>query len=233
MKPPPDRLEKVLGHGFAQPRLLAQALRHSSTTRGPEERTLSNQRMEFLGDRVLGMVAAQFLYERFPGEEEGYLARRHAALVRREALARVAEGIGLARHLVISKSEEEAGGRANPGLLADAMEAVIAALYLDGGMEAAAAFIRRHWTELMEEDTLPPQDAKTALQEWAQGRGLDLPLYREIGRQGPPHAPTFVIEVAVEGAEPIEARGSSKRAAEQEAARAMLDRLRKGPGNGR
>ena len=109
MKPPTDQLEKALGHGFAQPRLLAQALRHSSTTRGPKERTLSNQRMEFLGDRVLGMAVAQFLYERFPGEEEGALARRHAALVRREALARVAEGIGLARHLVISKSEEEAG----------------------------------------------------------------------------------------------------------------------------
>ena len=233
MKAPGDRLETLLGHDFAQPRLLAQALRHSSTTRGPQERTLSNQRMEFLGDRVLGMVVAQFLYERFAGEEEGDLARRHAALVRREALARVAEGIGLAQHLVMSKSEEEAGGRANPGLLADAMEAVIAALYLDGGQKVADAFIRRYWMALMEEDTLPPQDAKTTLQEWAQGRGLDLPHYRETGRQGPAHAPTFIIEVAVGDAAPIEASGSSKRAAEQEAARAMLDRLEKESNNGR
>lgn len=220
-----DPLEETLGHRFARPELLSRALTHSSVPRGPSGRQLSNQRLEFLGDRVLGLVVAQFLHERFPDEDEGALALRYAALVRRESLARVAEAIGLGRHIVMSPAEEEMGGRSNPSLLADAGEAVIAALYLDGGLRTAAEFIHHHWKPIMEEDPRPPQDAKTTLQEWAQGRGMDLPVYRETGRLGPPHAPVFSVEVSLEGLTPATATGPSKRIAEQAAAKAMLEQL--------
>ncbi len=214
-------LEQALGHRFARPGLLGLALTHSSASHDGR----SNQRLEFLGDRVLGLVVAQALYERFPDEEEGALAPRLAALVRREALARVAQDIGLGGHVVMSQGEEQAGGCDNPSILADACEAVIAALYLDGGMETAQRFIRRHWLALMEEDTAPPKDAKTKLQEWAQGRGLALPEYTETDRQGPAHAPVFSVQVSVEGADPAAATGPSKRAAEQAAAAALLERI--------
>ena len=214
--------EQTLGHRFARPGLLGLALTHSSAPSNGR----SNQRLEFLGDRVLGLVVAQALYERFPDEEEGALAPRLAALVRRDTLARVARDIGLGGHVVMSQGEEESGGRDNPSILADACEAVIAALYLDGGMESAQQFIRRHWLPLMEEDQSPPKDAKTKLQEWAQGRGLALPKYTETGRQGPAHAPVFSVQVSVEGADPAAATGPSKRAAEQAAASALLERIK-------
>lgn len=218
-----DSLAETLGHRFARPELLSQSLTHSSVPRGNAGRHLSNQRLEFLGDRVLGLVVAQLLHQSFPEEDEGALALRYAALVRREALARVAVGIGLGRHIVMSQAEEEAGGRTNPSLLADACEAVIAALYLDGGLQTAADFIHLHWKPIMEEDPSPPQDPKTALQEWAQGNGLELPAYRETDRQGPPHAPVFSVEVSLEGLRAATATGSSKRAAEQAAAKVMLE----------
>ena len=223
-----DPLEKILERRFTRPDLLRQALTHSSAARSRSDRWVSNERMEFLGDRVLGLVAARLIYERFPDEDEGAMARRHAALVRREALARVAERIGLGDHLVMSRGEAEAGGRRNPSLLADACEAVIAALYLDGGLDAAHAFIHRHWEPLMEEESSPPQDAKTALQEWAQAHGLALPAYVETGRKGPPHAPVFTIQVSLEGLGTVTASGPSKRAAQQVAAEAMLDKVTAG-----
>jgi len=145
--------------------------------------------------------------------------------VRREALARVAQIIGLPEHLVLSRGEEEAGGRANPGLLADACEAVIGALFADAGFEVAQAFVRGAWTSLMDEAAAPPKDAKTALQEWAQGRGKKLPVYTTVGMDGPPHEPTFKISVEVEGLETVTAQGASKRAAEQAAATAMLEKV--------
>jgi ribonuclease-3 len=220
-----DRLEERLGHRFAKPALLRQALTHASAG-APVD---SNERLEFLGDRVLGVIVAHLLFERFPNETEGSLARRFTALARREALARVASAIGLGEHLILSAGEEEAGGRANPGTLADACEAVIAALYLDSGPAAAEAFVRRQWLPLLDEALPPPKDAKTALQEWAQDRGLPLPVYRETGRSGPAHAPIFSIEVGVQGQKPAAATGASKRAAEQGAAEAMLRRLGVGP----
>jgi ribonuclease-3 len=165
------------------------------------------------------------LLERFPREDEGAIARRQTALVRRETLARVAEEIGLGEHIVMTRGEEETGGRTNPTLLADCCEAVIAAIYRDGGLEAARGFVHRYWRELVEEMAQPPLDAKTALQEWAQGRGLALPKYRETGREGPDHAPRFTVEAALDGFEPARAEGASKRAAEQAAAQALLDRL--------
>lgn len=214
-------LEARLGHSFQDPRLLDLALTHSSVVGNAR----SNERLEFLGDRVLGLVVARLLFESFPHEAEGALARRHAALVRRQALARVAEDIGLGACMAISRGEEDGGGRTNPGLLADACEAVLAALFIDGGLEAADSFVRRHWQPLMDESLKPPMDPKTALQEWAQGRGLPLPRYREVAREGPPHAPMFSVEVEVAGHGVERASGASKRLAEKSAARACLARI--------
>lgn len=220
-----ETLAARLGHGFARPALLTEALTHLSAT---ERRSAAYERLEFLGDRVLGLIIAETLLERFPKEREGDIAKRHVALVRREALAQVARTIRLGEHLKLSRSEADAGGRDNDALLADAMEAVIAALYLDGGLEAARRFVLRAWEAQLAVSGRPPQDAKTGLQEWAQGRGLPLPAYREVGREGPAHQPVFTVEVTVSGQDPAEGTGPSKRVAEQEAAQALLDRVTRG-----
>ena len=182
----------------------------------------NNQRLEFLGDRVLGLVVAEMLYDRFPEAREGDLAKRLAALVCKEALAGVAQRIGLGETIILSESELGTGGRGNISNLEDACEALIGALYLDSGLEAARQFILEHWTPLLAGVHTPPKDAKTALQEWAQAQGLPLPEYREVERQGPAHAPAFTIEVQVEGYASGIATAASKRAAEQMAARAVL-----------
>ena len=217
-----EGLEQKLGHRFARLELLELALTHSSAPGDGR----SNQRLEFLGDRVLGLVVAQALYERFPDEDEGAMAPRLASLVRRDALARVARDIRLGGHVVMAPGEDISGGRDNPGILADTCEAVIAALYLDGGLEPARRFIHGHWLALMEEDLSPPKDSKTELQEWAQARGLALPAYTETGREGPAHAPLFSLRVSVEGIGPAVGTGTSKRAAEQAAAAAALDLIK-------
>lgn len=220
-------LESALGHTFARSELLTQALTHPSMQQGRRPKASAPyERLEFLGDRVLGLAVAEMLYKAFPDEAEGALARRHAALVRREAAARVAQGLGLDRLLVMAKGDEETGGRANGGILGDACEAVIGALYLDAGFETAAAFVRARWAPLMAEAAAPPKDAKTALQEWAQGRGLSLPVYTVTGSEGPPHDPVFRVEVTIEGAGRAEGRGSSKRAAEQAAAAQLLQQVK-------
>jgi ribonuclease-3 len=213
------------GHRFATPALLDEALTHSSAPRTAGAGPPCNERLEFLGDRVLGLAVADMLHRTFPDASVGDLARRHAALVCREALDAVAQGLGLPSFLRMSKGEEEAGGRDNPGLVADACEALIAAIYLDGGLPAAAAFIERNWRPLLAGHRTPPKDAKTALQEWLQGRGLPLPVYREAARSGPAHAPTFCVEVDLPDRGPVRASGGSKRAAEQAAARSALQVL--------
>ena len=218
----PEALELKLGYRFKDSALLEQALTHSSMSGAGGDRLSSNERLEFFGDRVLGLVIAHLLFQRFPDEHEGDLARRHAALVRKEALARVAIETDLGDCVRMSRGEDDAGGRRNPGLLADACEAVIGAIYLDGGLEAAADFVHGYWRVLVDEDTTPPKDAKTMLQEWAQGRGLALPQYRETARKGPAHAPIFSVEVAVSGIAPVIGVGPSKRAAEQAAAELAL-----------
>ncbi|KIL98729.1 Ribonuclease III [Paramagnetospirillum magnetotacticum MS-1] len=216
-------LPALLGHAFARPELLSQALTHPSTQQHRRSQGSDPyERLEFLGDRVLGLVVAEMLFLRFPDEAEGALARRHAALVRREAVARIANEIGLGRHLVLAKGESDAGGRTNPGILADACEAVIGALYADAGFAVAAAFVRSRWEPMMEEALAPPKDAKTGLQEWAQGRGKPLPAYKMLGQEGPPHEPTFLMEVSVEGVGSAVGRGASKRVAEQAAAKLLL-----------
>jgi ribonuclease-3 len=213
------RLAETLGHRFADPSLLRLALTHSSASR---RGLAANERLEFLGDRVLGLAVAGLLYRRFAGEEEGDLARRFAVLVSRESLAQVAGQIGLAPYLSLARGEEDSGGRGNPAILADACEAVIAALYLDGGLDAAKRFIEREWASLVEQDRQPPQDAKTALQEWAQAEGRKLPSYVVVASEGPAHDPLFTVEVRVEGLAPATGAGRSKRAAEQAAAAEAL-----------
>ncbi len=222
-------LESVLGHAFADDRLLSTALTHASATGGSRGRLGGSfERLEFLGDRVLGLVVAEMLLEQFPNESEGDIAKRHAAVVQRDALARVARTIDLGRHLRLSKSEDDSGGRDNPALLADALEAVIAALYRDGGLAPAAAFVRREFQKLIEGASQPPRDPKTALQEWAQGRGKPLPKYRTLAEEGPAHQPRFVVEVRVADVTPATGEGTSKRAAERRAAAALLERVEHG-----
>jgi len=220
----PDQLQQLLGHVFARPRLLEQALTHASLSGTDTGHRAHYERLEFLGDRVLALVLAQLLFERYAEEREGALARRHADLVRRETLARVARSIGLTEHIRLSRGEEATGGRDNPAILADCCEAVIAALFLDGGLPAAARFVEAQWAPLLSERPRPPVDAKTALQEWAQGRGLALPTYRTVATEGPDHRPSFSVEVSVEGLPPVTATGSSKRVAEKAAAAELLRR---------
>jgi ribonuclease-3 len=216
-------IEARLGHEFVDRTLLTEALTHSSAT-GRDRGRRSNERLEFLGDRVLGLVIADLLIALYPSEGEGDLSRRHAALVRRETLAEVAADLGAARWLVVGRSEEEAGGRGNPALLANVVEALIGALYLDAGLEAAARFIRQHWLPRLQSMAVPPRDAKTALQEWAQSRGLGLPAYEVAAVAGPAHAPRFDVTVSLAGFAGRAVAGS-KRAAEQAAAEQLLAHL--------
>ncbi len=229
----PEALAKKLDHDFADPALLRRALTHPSAAVKRKTGTPdSYERLEFLGDRVLGLIVADLLLRRFPRESEGALARRHTALVRRETLAEVAGDLGIAAHLRLAKGEDEAGERRNPAILADACEAVIGALYLDGGLEVARRIVEKALEPYLNSAVKPPQDAKTALQEWAQARALPLPHYREVGREGPPHQPLFSIEVSVEGHAPETGKGRSKRIAEQTAAQALLKRLKSGDHHG-
>ena len=216
------RLAETLGHRFRRPDLLEEAVTHPSAA-GPARP--DNQRLEFLGDRVLGLVMAEALLAAFPEEAEGALAPRLNDLVRREKLAEVASGIGLGQHLVLGRSENTTGGRRKKAILADAMEAVIAALYLDGGMEVARGFILDRWGARIEAAREAPSDAKSRLQEWAQARGLSPPVYSVTGQSGPDHLPVFEIEARLETGEAATGSASSKKTAEQAAARALLATL--------
>jgi ribonuclease-3 len=214
-------LEKGLDHRFADPVLLRRALTHASADSHD-----SNERLEFLGDRVLGLVIAERLHRLYPHEPEGMLTRRLHALVRWETCARVGEEIGLWPHLVLVKSEQAGNAaRARGTILGSAVEALIAALYLDGGLAVARGFIERHWLPLLDQIATDRRDAKTRLQEWSQGHGRGesgAPVYNLVSREGPDHAPRFVIEVRVEGHPPARGGGASKREAEQAAAAALL-----------
>ncbi|SEM97043.1 ribonuclease III [Palleronia pelagia] len=211
-----------LGHHFRDPELLIRALTHSSI--GSPTRP-DNQRLEFLGDRVLGLVMAEALLTADPDAPEGQLAPRFNALVRKETCAAVARDCDLGAVLRLGRSEMISGGRRKEALLGDAMEAVIAAVYRDGGLEAARKIILRHWSKRLETVEADSRDAKTALQEWAQARKLPPPSYVEVGRSGPDHAPVFTIEARLETGQSARAEAPSKRGAEQQAAAALLDRL--------
>ena len=207
-------IEDRLGHAFADPALLAQALTHRSAADARGGQLDSNERLEFLGDRVLGLIMAEWLIERFPEEREGSLTRRLSALVASEALARVAEAMGLAEAIRIPPGEERAGLRARQTVMADAVEALLGAVYRDGGIGAAREVVRRHWAGLRGADAKPPVSAKNR-------RALGLPQYRLLSSTGPSHAPMFVVAVVAAGRE-AEGAGDTKRAAEQAAAEAWL-----------
>ncbi len=223
---PLDALQAALGHRFDDPARLTEALTHASA-----DARRSNERLEFLGDRVLGLVVAEELIRRFPQSEEGELAVRLNALVRKETCARVALETGINAHIILAPGERQAGGGAKKAVLGDACEAVIAALYLDGGLAAARHFILSAWKADFEESAGVGRDPKTALQEWAQSRsdlGRALPVYRVLESSGPAHAPHFVVEVSVGSAGAATGEGGSKREAERKAAEALLQHL-KGP----
>lgn len=227
--PAPDRLalaEELLGHHFARPELLREALTHRSAAQGRARARGqgSNERLEFIGDRVLGLLVAEWLAERFPAEQEGQLGPRHAYLVSREALAGIAERIGFSRVLSLGANEALSGVGKLSNVLADAMEAALGALYLDAGLDAARPFVRRAWQHLIEAQITPPKDAKTALQELLLGRGLALPDYQLVSADGPSHAPNFVVTVRGAG-QTGQGEAGSKRAAERLAAEELLRKL--------
>lgn len=216
-----EELEKNLQYSFSDRRYLELALTHSSLKQSKSDP--SYERLEFLGDRVLGLVIAELLLEEFPGDAEGKLAPRLATLVSGATLADIARSLDLGRFIRMTEGEAGAGTNTRNSVLADCCEAVIAAIYRDGGPDAAAEFVGRLWRPLLQD--VAPRAAKTALQEWLQGRGLPLPEYTVVERTGPSHNPEFTIELVVSGREPVRATGPSKRAAELEAARTMLGRL--------
>jgi ribonuclease-3 len=217
-----------LGWKFRDTVLLDQALTHPSASSHARPH---NQRMEFLGDRVLGLVIAEALMTRHPSEAEGELAPRLNDLVRKETCADVAREIGLDQWLRLGKSESQTGGRRKTALLGDAMEAVIAAVYMDGGIDPARALILRFWGERLAGQQTAPRDAKTALQEWAQARSMAPPTYEAISRTGPDHAPVFTIRATLTRGQDIigsaNAQAPSKRAGEQSAAAVLMAEMLK------
>ena len=221
-KPERAELEARLGHTFRDPALLDRALTHVSAAAG--EHAQSNQRLEFLGDRVLGLSVAELLYAAFPIATEGELSRRLSVLVRRESCADMAEQWSLGGFLHLGSGEGKAGGRRNRATLADATEAVLGAVFLDAGYEAAKGVIERALGEQIRASVSPLRDPKTALQEWAQGEGKPTPTYTVVERTGPDHAPRFAVAARIRGVEEGVGAGSSKREAEQSAALVVLRR---------
>lgn len=224
-------LAQKLGHVFSDPALLQDALTHPSLPTAKSShrttRTSPYERLEFLGDRVLGLVIAHWLYNLFPDAPEGELAKRHAHLVNRDTLKEIALALHLDEHLRLARGENANAARKNLAVLSDAMEGVIGALYLDAGQDVAESFIKRYWKDWIVGEVAPPDDPKTALQEYAQSKALPLPQYSIIERTGPSHAPKFLIQVAVKGFDPVIAEGGSKREAEKKAAALLLQGISK------
>jgi len=220
-----DQLSARLGHEFSDPAQLKLALTHASARAGsrPNE---DNERLEFLGDRVLGLAVAELLADSFPNAREGELARWFNHLVRAETCAEIAQEWELGAFILMSGGEAGSGGRTKKTILANACEAVLGGIFADSGYEAAKAVVRRFWEPQLAALELAAPDAKSVLQEWAQGRRLPLPRYLDVAREGPDHAPRFTTEVQIDGVEPERGKGASKREAEQAAALAMLLRER-------
>lgn len=219
-------LYEIIGYSFNNTAHLNEALTHSSRIvrdsahhKGPQK---SNERLEFLGDRVLGMIMAEWLFIKYDAEEEGYLSRRLAALVSRETLAKIANSIELTNYVTKARSERFTGGAEKKSLASNACEALIAALYLDGGYDAAKVFVHRFWQPYLDSMEEAPKDDKSSLQEWAQSKNLGIPNYETVSQTGPDHAPFFIVQVVVKGYEAVEGAGASKRRAEQEAARLFI-----------
>lgn len=221
---PVGDLAARLPHRFARPELLLHALTHRSAADPRKQMLDSNERLEFIGDRVLALLMAEWLAERFPAEREGDLGKRLAALVAQDALAKVAAALDLAPALRIPPNEERSGVRNRASVLSDAVEAILGAIYLDGGLVPARELVRREWAPLLEASARPPVSPKTRLQEWTLGRALGLPEYMMVSSTGPSHSPVFVVRVLAAGQE-AEGSGESKRAAEQAAAEKLLAQL--------
>jgi ribonuclease-3 len=228
LKPPGVDLEALaarIGHAFSRPELALEALTHrGALDRRPDLKQAypyGNERLEFLGDRVLSLAMAQRLLKRFPGEGEGQIARRYAVLVSAKVLNEIAGEIGLAPFVIGDK------GAPTPTILADAVEALLGAVFLDAGFEVAGRIVDRLWGARLENNRLAERPAKSRLQEWAQGRGLALPVYTEIGRAGSEHEPVFTVEVTVGTFPPAQGQGPTKRDAESAAARALMEQVKK------
>lgn len=218
-------LEAALGHVFNTPALLERALTHPSYAADHNNRVLHYERLEFLGDAVLQLVVSEMIFLRFHQEKEGDLAKRRAALVCGETLAEIARAMHVGKYLRLGNSEESCNGRHNPANLENALEALIAAIYMDGGLEPARKFIEKYFTPVMDSKKSPPKDAKTALQEWTQSHNLPLPEYVVVSQTGPAHAPEFTMELRVEGQEAVRAKASNKKLAERTAASMLCDAL--------
>lgn len=219
-----EKLQFRLGYRFADADLLDRALTHSSAVSPGKRIERSYQRLEFLGDRVLGLVVADMLYRRYPGSNEGELSRTLNTLVRKETCADIARQLDLGREIILGDSEARSGGADKDAILGDVTEAVIGAIYLDGGLEPARSFIEQHFEDYLADGQANRADAKTTLQEWAQARGLEPPSYVLVERTGPDHAPEFTIGVDLAGFERIEAIGPSKKIAEHRVAEQFLVR---------
>ena len=217
-------LEARIGHKFGDPNLLTTAFTHVSALKPARNRAESYQRLEFLGDHVLGLIVSDMLYRAFPNADEGELSKRLADLVRKESCADVAKSLGLVDDIKLGQVGASASARLRKSVLGDICEAVIGAIFLDGGYGAAAQFVERNWTERMRKPRRPLRDPKTVLQEWAQSKGMPTPVYREVERTGPHHDPQFRVAVDLPGLEPAEGVGGSKRAAEKVAASVMIER---------
>lgn len=215
-----NALQSRLGHQFADLGLLREALTHPSVE-GPT----NYQRLEFLGDRVLGLFVAERLFSTFSEADEGVLASRYNTMVRREALSETAVNLELGKFIILAPSEQARGSAENAAILADCCEALIGALYQDGGQAVAWQFIECQWQARLLDRALPAKDAKTALQEWSQARGLGTPVYREAGRTGPDHRLSFSVVVELKGIGVARGEGAPKRQAEQAAAAALLDQM--------
>jgi len=219
-----DRLEARLGYRFADPDLLDRALTHSSAVSPGKRIERSYQRLEFLGDRVLGLVVADMLYRKFPKANEGELSRSLNTLVRKETCAAIARQLDLGSELNLGESEARTGGAEKEAILGDVAEAVIGAIYCDGGLGRAFELVERLFGEHISQAGTERADAKTTLQEWAQARGLEPPLYVEVERTGPDHAPMFTISVQLGRFDAVTATGPSKKLAEHKAAERFLVR---------
>ena len=221
MKSDFQTVEKILAYTFRDKTLIERALTHSSLGAPDYER------LEFLGDRVLGLIIAEELFKKFPKEKEGLLAKRFSGLVQRETLAAIATETNLAENILLSEQERLAGGLKNENLLSDIVEALLGAIYMDGGIAPCKDFVLKAWRSHFDDMKLPPQEPKTALQEWAQARGLNPPSYKIIDQEGPDHAPLFTIEVALDTFGVEHAKGPSRRVAEKVAAQVFLNKLNK------
>lgn len=223
-------LEDKLGYSFQSKALLQKALTHRSaiyehrTPRKKVKRVSSNERLEFIGDRVLGLVMAEWLLKRYPNEQEGDLGPRHAHLVSKTVLAQIAEILNISEVIHVATHEEKAGVHHTDSVLADAVEAILGAMYLDGGLNSVQKLVHKVWAKIIESQSLPPKDSKTALQEWVLARGLPLPVYELVSQEGPSHTPIFVIKVVAKNYEG-RGEGGNKRAAESAAAKDLLIKL--------